>query len=99
MEWWDKLLIRIRSMISNGNPVTYDTCPIIGIGGYGGICDPKGFNDPQWAGCNLPIYGIVPEANITHDGKTYIDRHNPVIWSGYARTWAPYRQTSILTKY
>lgn len=73
----------------NGYPLTYDTCPIIGIGGYGGICDPKPFDHEQWAGCNLPVYGIGPEATITHtDGKTYTDRHNPVIWSGYVKKWA-----------
>jgi hypothetical protein len=72
----------------DGYPLTYDTCPIIGIGGYGGICDPKPHNHEQYAGCNLPVYGIGPEATVTVETKTYTDRHNPVIWSGYVKKWA-----------
>jgi hypothetical protein len=67
----------------NGNPKTPNSCPILGMTGYAGICDPTGV-----AGCNLPIYGIGQTTTFTlengdqHDYTTY-----PIIWSGYVKKW------------
>ena len=73
-----------RRKDKNGDPKTFETCPIVGIKGFGGICDPTGK-----AGCNLPIYGIGPKTTFKDaDGKSYSYEDYPVIWSGYAKKWA-----------
>lgn len=70
---------------SNTNlTATYETCPILGTGGYGGICDPTGK-----AGCNLPIYKVGATTKFTvADGKQYSYANYPVAWSGYVKKWA-----------
>lgn len=67
----------------DGNPKTFDTCPILGLNtGYGGICDPTGK-----AGCNLPIYGVGNTTTKTAGGKTWESTPTPIIWSGYVKSW------------
>jgi len=68
----------------NGLVETPDTCPVMGITGYGGICDPTGN-----AGCNLPIYGIGPTTTFT-DAEGNSSTYSPatVKWSGYVKSWA-----------
>jgi hypothetical protein len=68
----------------DGNPATYDTCPILGLpNGYSGICDPKGE-----AGCNLPIYGVGAETTFEDaEERTYTYNSFPVKWSGYVKSW------------
>ncbi|MBL7047727.1 MAG: hypothetical protein ISR95_08900, partial [Candidatus Marinimicrobia bacterium] len=65
--------------------LTYKTCPILGLTGYSGICDPD-----QKAGCNVPIYGVGSQTYFDHIDEnltlTYTDY--PVIWSGYVKEWA-----------
>ncbi|MGB0455272.1 MAG: hypothetical protein ACPGJV_16310, partial [Bacteriovoracaceae bacterium] len=68
---------------SSGNPITFETCPIVGLTGYGGICDPTGE-----AGCNLPIYGIGPQTKFnTSSGQSFVYNNHPIVWSGYVKTW------------
>ncbi|MGZ3741271.1 MAG: Hint domain-containing protein, partial [Bdellovibrionota bacterium] len=68
----------------NGLVETPDTCPVMGLTGYGGICDPTGN-----AGCNLPIYGIGPTTEFTDvDGLKSTYAPATVKWSGYVKSWA-----------
>lgn len=66
-----------------GLPKTPDTCPILGVTGYGGICDPSGK-----AGCNLPVYGVGEPSTFTDaNGHTSTVDHYPLKWSGYVKAW------------
>jgi len=62
---------------------TLDSCPVLGLGTYGGICDPGGK-----AGCNLPIYGEGPETTLHGPEGSYTYRPYPIKWSGYVTKWA-----------
>ncbi|MBT3237098.1 MAG: hypothetical protein HN353_14165 [Bdellovibrionales bacterium] len=64
--------------------VTPNSCPIVGLEGYGGICDPE-----DKAGCNLPVYGAsAPTILTSENGSTYNYKPYPIKWSGYVKKWA-----------
>ena len=69
---------------SAGRVLTYKTCPILGLTGYSGICDPNGK-----AGCNVPIYGVGPQTFFGYldNQMTLTWTAYPVIWSGYVKKW------------
>jgi hypothetical protein len=77
-----------------------DSCPIQGLAqGYSGICDPTG-----QAGCNLPIYGVGtpgqaanPTVFTDASGATYSYSQNPLVWSGYVKSWAVISVADYLT--
>jgi hypothetical protein len=67
-------------------------CPVLGLGMYDGICDPEGRDangnfTSDYAGCNIPIYGVGPTVHVTVTGNNYDVNNYPVKWSGYARQW------------
>jgi hypothetical protein len=68
---------------ATGLPMAQEACPIRGVSGYGGICDPTGK-----AGCNLPVYGIGPSTTFTdkHGKSSTVDQY-PLKWSGYVKAW------------
>ncbi|NCN41703.1 hypothetical protein GW916_10710 [bacterium] len=72
-----------KELDSEGNPKSQDTCPILGVSGYGGICDPSGK-----AGCNLPIYGVGAATTFTDKtGHVSNFENYPLKWSGYVKAW------------
>ena len=75
--------------ISAGGLVeTPDTCPIVYLPGYSGICDPT-LNATNNAGCNLPIYKVGPTTTVTDaNGKNFTSTAYPIAWSGYVKNWA-----------
>lgn len=73
-----------KNLDKNGNPKSLDTCPIVGIEGYGGICDPTGN-----AGCNVPIYKVGGKTVYrTSTNEQYSSNPFTVVWSSYVKKWA-----------